>query len=58
MLEPDKEHKKRVFPEVPVVGFGNGKSFKDCLVRTAFIKTDNAGGSEPVGRVLVKCVII
>ena len=58
MLEPDKEHKKRVFPEVPVAGFGNGKSFKDYLVRTAFPKTGNAGGTEPVGRVLVKCVII
>ena len=28
LLAPDKEHKK-VFPEVPIVGFRNGKSLKD-----------------------------
>ena len=30
LLTPDKEHKK-VFPNVPVVGFCNGKSLKACL---------------------------
>ena len=28
LLAPDKEHKK-VFPDVPVVGFCNSKSLKD-----------------------------
>ena len=31
LLAADKEHKK-VFPDVPVVGFCNGKSLKDYLV--------------------------
>ena len=49
LLAPDKEHKK-VFPEVPIVGFRNGKSLKDYLVRAALPKMDNAGGSEPCGK--------
>ena len=32
LLAPDKEHKK-VFPEVPIVGFRNGNIIKDYLVR-------------------------
>ena len=32
LLTPNKEHKK-VFPNVLVIRFRNGKSFKDCLVR-------------------------
>ena len=48
LLAPDKEH-KNVFPEVRIVGFRNGESFKDYLVRTALPKTDNAGGSKPCG---------
>ena len=39
LLAPDKEHKK-VFPDVPVVGFRNGKSLKDYLVRAALLKTN------------------
>ena len=31
LLAPNKEHKK-VFSEVPIVGFRNGKSLKDYLV--------------------------
>ena len=52
LLVPDKEHKK-VFTEVflhkkvPIVGFRNGKSIKDCLVSAALPKIYNAGGSEP-----------
>ena len=42
LLEPDKEHKK-VFPEAPIVGFGNGKILQDYL-------DDNAGSSEPCGK--------
>ena len=43
LLAPDKEHKK-VFREVPILGFPNGKSLKDYL--------------NHVRRVLVKCVIM
>ena len=46
LLAADKQHKK-VFPEVPIVGFRNGKSFEDYLVRAALPKMDNTGGSEP-----------
>ena len=42
LLEPDKEHKK-VFPEAPIVAFGNGKILQDYL-------DDNAGSSEPCGK--------
>ena len=49
LLAPDKEHKK-VFPEVPIVGFRNGKSLKEYLVRAALPKMDNAGSSEPCGK--------
>ena len=49
LLAPDKEHKK-VFPEVSIVGFQNGKSFKDYQVREVLPKTDNAGCSEPCGK--------
>ena len=37
LLTPDKEHKK-VFPNVPVVRFCNGKSLKACLCPLFFIK--------------------
>ena len=33
LLTPDAQHRK-VFPEVPVVGFKRGKSLKYLLVRT------------------------
>ena len=46
---PDKEHKK-VFPEVTIVRFRNGKSLKDYLVRAALPKMDNVRGSEPRGK--------
>ena len=49
LLAPD-EVQKEVFPEVPIVGFGNGKSLKNYLVRTALPKMDNAGGSELCGK--------
>ena len=39
LLAPEKDHKK-VFPDVPVVGFRNGKSLKDYLVRAALPKTN------------------
>ena len=49
LLAPDKGHKK-VFPEVPIVGFRNGKSLKDYLVTAVLPKMDNAGCSEPHGK--------
>ena len=49
LLTPNKEH-KRVFPNVPVVGFRNGKSLKDHLVRAALPKIEKTGGSEPCGK--------
>ena len=46
LLAPDKAHKK-VFPDAPVVGFRNGKSFKYYLVRAARPETDETGRCEP-----------
>ena len=37
LLTSNKEHKK-VFPNVPVIGFRNGKSLKDFLVRATLPK--------------------
>ena len=36
LLTPNKEHKK-VFPNVPLIGFRNGKSLKDFLVREKLV---------------------
>ena len=49
LLAPDKEHKK-VFPDVPVVGFHNGKSLKDYLVRAVLPKTNETRRCEPCGK--------
>ena len=49
LLAPDKEYKK-VFPDVPVVGFRNGKSHKDYLVRATLPKTNKTVGCEPCGK--------
>ena len=49
LLAPDKEHKK-LFPEVPIGGFRNGKSLKDYLARAALPKRDNDRGSESCGK--------
>ena len=48
-LVPDKKHKK-VLPDVPVVGFRNGKSLKDYLVRAALPKANETGRCEPCGK--------
>ena len=45
LLAPDKEQKK-VFPNVPVVGFRNGKRLKDYPVRAALPKTSETGRYE------------
>ena len=42
LLTPIKEHKK-VFPYVPVIGFRNGKSLKDFLVRATLPKINRSG---------------
>ena len=49
LLTPNKEHKK-VFPDVPVVGFRNGKSLKDYLVRAKLPKLGVSGRCEPCGK--------
>ena len=48
-LTPNKEHKK-VFPDVPVVGFQNGKSLKDHLVRAKLSKLEESGKCKPCGK--------
>ena len=49
LLAPDKEHKK-VFPDVRVIGFRNGKSLKNYLVRAAPPKTNETGKCETCGK--------
>ena len=44
-LTPNKEH-KNVFPDVPVVGFQNGKRLKDYVVRAKLPKLDEIGRCE------------
>ena len=46
LLVLDKKHKK-VFPDVPVVRFRNGKSLKDYLVRAALPKANETGRCKP-----------
>ena len=45
LLKPDKERKK-VFQDIPVVGFRNGKSLKDHLVRVKLLNVKITGRSE------------
>ena len=49
LLTPNNEHKK-VFPNVPVIGFRNGKSLKDFLVRATLPKLNESGRCEPCGK--------
>ena len=49
LLTPNKEHKK-VFPDVPVAGFRNGKNFKDYLVRAKLSKLEESGRCKPCGK--------
>ena len=49
LLTPDDEHRK-VFQNIPVVGFKRGKSLKDLLVRAKLpVKIDGNGGSSRCG---------
>ena len=38
------------FPDAPVVGFGNGKSLEDYVVRATLPKTNETGRCEPCGK--------
>ena len=49
LLAPDKEHKK-VFPNIHVVGFHNGKSFKDYLIQAVLPRTNETWRCEPCGK--------
>ena len=49
LLAPNKEHRK-IFSDVPVVGFRNGKSFKDYLVRGKLLKVDKSKRCKPCGK--------
>ena len=46
LLGPDKEHKK-VFPNISLVAFCNGKSLKNYLVRAVLHKTSETGRCKP-----------
>ena len=50
MLLAHNKDRKKVFHNIPVVGFRNGKSFKDCLVRAALPKSNETGKFEPCGK--------
>ena len=49
LLTPNKEHKK-LFPNVPVIGFRNGKSLKDYLVRATLPNFNEIRRCEPCGK--------
>ena len=49
LLTPNKEHEK-IFHNVPVVGFLNGKNLKDYLVTVKLIKLEESGRYEPCGK--------
>ena len=46
LLAPDKEHQK-MFSNVPIVGFCNGKNLKDHLVRASLPISNHTLCSEP-----------
>ena len=48
LLAPDEQH-RNVFTDIPRIGFKNGKSLKDHLVRSVLPKIDEAGNSGPCG---------
>ena len=48
ILVCDEDHKK-VFPEVPIIGFKNNKNLKSHLVRAALPDIDEVGKCEPCG---------
>ena len=48
LLAPDEQHRK-VFTDIPAIGFKNGKSLKDHLVKSVLPKIDVGGSSRPCG---------
>ena len=48
ILACDEDH-KRVFPEVPIIGFKNNKNLKSHLVRAALADINELGRCEPCG---------
>ena len=48
-LTPTKERKK-VFPNVPVIGFQNGKTSKDLSVRATLLILKESGRCKPCGK--------
>ena len=48
ILACDEAHKK-VFPEVPIIGFKNNKNLKSHLVRAALPDINEVGRCEPCG---------
>ena len=49
LLTPNREQKK-VFPNVPIIEFRNGKSLKDFLVRGTLPKINRSGRCKPCGK--------
>ena len=56
LLTPDQAHKK-VFSEVPIIGFKNAKSLKDHLVRAVIPQLDREGRSKPCEGVNRSCEV-
>ena len=58
LLTPNEEHKK-VFPDVPLVGFKNNKSLKGLLVNSCLKNLEREGGSQKCnGRICEICNLI
>ena len=57
LLTPDKEH-KNVFQDILSVGFRNGKSLKDHLVRAKLLNVEITGGLNHVGKGTVRFVTL
>ena len=57
LLTPNKEH-KTAFPNIPIIGFRNGKSLKDFLVRATLPILNDSGRCESCGKELVWSVIL
>ena len=49
LLTPDEEHKK-ILQDIPVVGFRDGKSLKDCYFRVKLRNVEIPGRSESCGK--------
>ena len=57
LLTPDKEH-KNVFQDILSVGFRNGKSLKDHLVRAKLLNVEITGGLNHVRKGTVRFVTL